>query len=176
MDGRRLAEGVLHTRLAPPRLPNDGLYRERLLTPVRDALDAGVVSVVAGAGYGKTTLLAQAAARSDAPVVWLSCDERLTSTSAVLAHLVVGFGRVVPGFGAAFQADPSEEATLTRFLNELALCVPEDVLLVVDDVHALPTAPLAALRRVARDAPAHLRLALAGRRDSPLTRADISDR
>ena len=54
--------------------------------------------VVAGAGYGKTTLLAEALASLSTPGAWCSCDERLTGPG-LLAHVSAALGECFPGFG-----------------------------------------------------------------------------
>src|SRR5438445_733717 len=53
---------VLHTRLLPPRPPPDCLPRADLTDRVLAGLAGRLVAVLAGAGYGKSTLLAQALA------------------------------------------------------------------------------------------------------------------
>ena len=56
--------------------------------------------VVAGAGYGKTTLLAEGLASLSIPGAWCSCDERLTGPG-LLAHVSMALGECFPGFGTA---------------------------------------------------------------------------
>ena len=72
---------VVAAKDGPP--PAGGLVRERLATPP----DARVVLVVAPAGHGKTTLLAQLAARANGPVVWYRVDGDDRNAPALLARL-----------------------------------------------------------------------------------------
>ena len=61
---------ILRTRLLPPRLPPTSLLRTALVERVVAGLTGRLVLVVAAAGYGKSTLLAQALAHrlgSDEP-------------------------------------------------------------------------------------------------------------
>ena len=71
--------GVLRTRLLPPRLPPNAVARAALVERVHRGFGGRVLALVAGAGYGKTTLLVQALETSPTPWVWLSCDARLRS-------------------------------------------------------------------------------------------------
>ena len=51
-----------------------GVHRSRILQRLRAARDARIVSVVAPAGYGKTTVLAQLAAGLPGRVAWVTVD------------------------------------------------------------------------------------------------------
>src|SRR5690349_10514188 len=79
--------GVLRSRLLPPRLPPGCLRRPELVARVLDGLAGPLVAVLAGAGYGKSTLLALAQARSERVWVWCCCDDRLSTTALFLTHL-----------------------------------------------------------------------------------------
>src|SRR5690349_22799051 len=68
--------------------------RSRVLAMIEAAGSVPVVAVVAPAGYGKSTLLAQWAAAKDPDSGWVSCDEGdndpavlMTCLAAVLARL-----------------------------------------------------------------------------------------
>ncbi len=148
--------------------PAGGLVRERLTAPA----DARVVLVVAPAGHGKTTLLAQLAARATGPVVWYRVDGDDRSTTALLARLGPA---LLAAAGAAGDDDPAPaetETVLARLRDGLAGPVARPVLLVVDDVHLVSGSPGgSALSRLVLDAPESLRVVLAGR-DAPLELAD----
>ena len=92
--------GVLRTRLLAPRLPPNCLPRAALVERVVSGLEGRVVLIVAGAGYGKSVLAAQAAAQAPWPVAWCSCDERLDTPRLLLAHVVAAIAERIPGFGA----------------------------------------------------------------------------
>jgi ATP/maltotriose-dependent transcriptional regulator MalT len=90
--------GVLLTRLLSPRLPPDCLERPALVGRVVEGTRRRLVTVLAGAGYGKSTLIAQAQGRVEPASVWISCDERLGGSADLLAHIAAGIERSVPGF------------------------------------------------------------------------------
>ena len=91
--------GVLQSRLLPPRLPAALVPRTELVGGVVERMDDRLVTVVAGAGYGKTTLLAS---RSTA---WTGRGSGARATSASTTGRCCGtwppaFAGRVPGFGA----------------------------------------------------------------------------
>ncbi len=160
--------GVLRSRLLPPELPTACVPRTALVTQVVERIDGRLVTVVAGAGYGKTTLLRLTLDRLERPWVWCSCDERLDDGSLLLRHLVAGFVQRYPGFGARLAVSESVRDQVYDFCNEVAETVAEDVVVVLDDVHLLPEPALEVLRGLLRDLPAVAHLVLAGRMPMPL--------
>ena len=131
------------SRTAPPRPPSPCLPRDDLVRRARAGLEGGLLRVCAPAGYGKTTLLAQAVRELPGPVVWCACDARVA------------------------------RAGLARTLGEAAAGAPDGELTVVlDDVDALLGTPAEEeLAELVRELPMRARLAVAGRRAgaSPLT-------
>jgi DNA-binding SARP family transcriptional activator/tetratricopeptide (TPR) repeat protein len=123
--------------------------------------------VVAGAGFGKTTLLAQALSRSRRPAVWCSCDERLTSCALLLVHLRAGLALQFPGFGASLVFDGSPEEGVGAFWNEVVGTVSDDFVLALDDVQTLPAPAAGALALLVRDMPPVVHLAIASRAPPP---------
>lgn len=104
---------ILQTRLRPPRLPAGHLVREALLDQVLGGLERRrLVLVVAGPGYGKTTLPAQAVEAADDPWVWLTLGARLTDPALIAGHLLAGLAERFPGVGAGVQLVGPPEAQL----------------------------------------------------------------
>ena len=93
--------GVLRTRLLPPRLPPNSVPRPELVARVNRGLEGRLLAIIAGAGYGKTTLLVQALESSPLPWVWVSCDARLRSPEMLLAHVAAGVAGAFPGVATA---------------------------------------------------------------------------
>ena len=76
--------------------PGGTVYRSSLLERlVRDDVSP-VVSVVAPAGYGKTTLLAQWAERDDRVFAWVSVDEKDNDPKVLLTYLARALDAVQP--------------------------------------------------------------------------------
>jgi LuxR family maltose regulon positive regulatory protein len=160
--------GVLRSRLLPPQLPAACVPRTALVGRVLDRIDGRLVTIVAGAGYGKTTLLRLTVDRLDWPWVWCSCDERIGDGGLLLRHLTAGFAERYPGFGARLSLTGSPRDQVEEFCNEVVETVGEDVVVMLDDVHLLPEPTLEALDGLLRDLPGVTHLVLAGREPMPL--------
>ena len=87
--------GLAHTKLHRPSVRRKGLVPTTdLVARLQASRAIPLVSVMAPTGYGKTTLLAQWAAKDRRPFAWLTLDERdndptvlLTSIAAALDHV-----------------------------------------------------------------------------------------
>jgi len=130
-------------------------------------MDGRLVTVLAGAGYGKSTVVAQALGSCPYPGVWVSCDERLGGAPDLLAHIAAGIERVVPGFGTRLTFEGPVGHQVTGLCNELVATSPDDVVVVLDDVHLLDAEGAEAVGELLRDLPPSAHLVLAGR--APLT-------
>ena len=157
-------DGVLRTRLLPPRLPPHCVSRGELVARTLDGLAGRMVSVVAGAGYGKSTLLAQCLHDSDMPWIWLSCDPRLTTPEMLAGHLAAGLSERFPGVASGLT--PGADYA-TALANEIVATVPDDFVVAVDDVHALEEDAFEGLGRLIADLPPNVHLAIASRRRLP---------
>ncbi|HMN98016.1 MAG TPA: BTAD domain-containing putative transcriptional regulator [Miltoncostaeaceae bacterium] len=155
--------GILLTRLLPPRLPSDCLPRPSLTARLVAGMDGRLVTVLAGAGYGKSTIVAEALTETATPSVWMSCDERLGGAPDLLAHIAAGFERLVPGFGAALRFEGPIGLQVTALCNELVATVGDETILVLDDVHLLDESASGAIAELLRDLPPSVHLVLVGR-------------
>jgi LuxR family maltose regulon positive regulatory protein len=127
-------------RTQPPRPRADAVDRLRLLRGLEGAARTRVISVIAPAGYGKTTLLSQWVARRDGGTAWLSLDRRDNDPVVLLTHLLAAMGvrdpllssstteRVIPG--------PADRRLLYRAIRELG-GQRRVSLLVLDDAHVI---------------------------------------
>jgi DNA-binding SARP family transcriptional activator len=130
-----------------------GLQRTRLLQ-VLD-VPARALLVVAPAGYGKTTLLAQHAA-GRGRVAW----HRVTHEDADPRHLADSLRGALRRVGAI----PGERSGVDGLFRELE-DVPAEIRLVLDDAHLVVDSPAeATLERLLVDAPAGVSLLLGSRR------------
>jgi hypothetical protein len=169
-------------RHEPPVADRTLVERKRLLERLRGRWRAPVTVLSAPAGYGKTTLLAQAvAANAAAPVgidCWLTCEPDDESASSLAEGLLQALAAALhpvdpvdpPGSGATGatgDAGPIAEAMWWRS--------PTQVALIVDDVHEIaPGSPAARLlARVVQQLPANGHVVLAGRGPPPLPLARL---
>ena len=155
------ARAVRRSSAPPPALRGE-LVRSRLLAELAHRFDVPLTVVVAGAGFGKTTALAQAVRANQAAPrgvdAWISCEPGDEDARRLSLAIVAALGGPLQG------RDPAE-----RVLEALRAQAPLDVCLVLDDVHELPAASTAStlLTDIARQLPPHAHLLLASR--EPLT-------
>ena len=135
---------LFKTKLHPPRLPSI-VPRGALMSALRSADAVRLVTVVAGAGYGKSTLAAEFLAGCDAPFVWYQLDETDSDLSVFLNYLASGFSAGGDGFGEktlerlslASDVDAESHTILSTFLSELEERLDVDTWVVLDDFHRL---------------------------------------
>jgi len=132
-----------------------------------------VVSVVAPAGYGKTTLLAQWAERDGPAFAWVSVDEQDNDPKVLLAYVAAALDAIEPVgervFGALASPASSVPGSVVPRLGAAFAAMTSPVVLVLDDVHLLHNCECrAALSVLAEHVPAGSRLVLAGRAEPPL--------
>ncbi len=127
-----------------------------------------LTAVVAGAGFGKSTLLAQAirANRLDPCGIdaWVSCEPGDGDAEHLARAVLVALGR------HSDRRDP-----LQRVLDALGQLAPFDVCVVFDDLHEVPepSSGAALLAELVRALPPHVHLVLAGRRQPPVPLARL---
>ena len=132
-----------------------------------------VVSVVAPAGYGKTTLLSQWAERNGQAFAWVSVDEADNDPKVLLTYIAEALDAVQPVGGRVFDALASPASSVPGSvvprLGAAFSSMTTPVVLVLDDVHALRNSECrAALSVLADHVPPGSRLAFAGRAEPPL--------
>jgi LuxR family transcriptional regulator, maltose regulon positive regulatory protein len=132
-----------------------------------------VVSVVAPAGYGKTTLLSQWAEGNGQAFAWVSVDEADNDPKVLLSYVAEALDGVEPIDGRVFDALASPASsvpgTVVPRLGAAFSSMTSPVVLVLDDVHLLRNSECrAALSVLADHVPGGSRLALAGRAEPPL--------
>jgi LuxR family transcriptional regulator, maltose regulon positive regulatory protein len=132
-----------------PVLHPDLIRRTALLEWVAAHRTESVVAIFAGAGYGKTTLLAQAEEADARPFAWVSLDERDNDPLVLVRHLargleqLDGIGGQSGGIGQVVvetlgDAGPGAvgSAVVPRLGAALA-SIDRPSVLVLDDVHVL---------------------------------------
>ena len=132
-----------------------------------------IVSVVAPAGYGKTTLLSQWAERNGQAFAWVSLDEQDNDPKVLLTYVAEALDAVEPVGGRVFDALASPVSSVPGSvvprLGAAFSSMTSPVVLVLDDVHALRNSECrAALSVLADHVPGGSRLVLAGRDEPPL--------
>ena len=134
------------------------------------ALDRGALLVIAGAGYGKTTLLEEALAARGWPMAWASVTENERDAGRLLVALLSALEAELPGVAGPLLerlASGTEPlAVAGRLSADLDAILVDPVVLVVDDAERLIGSldALGILEGLVRARPGRLRIAIASRR------------
>ena len=164
---------LIASKLRRPPVRPGTIARASLIDRLAREDSGPIVSVVAPSGYGKTTLLAQWAARDGHPFAWVSLDERDNDPKVLLSYVAAALNAVQPLGARVFEvlASPvsSVPGSVVPRLGSAFWSMTVPVVLVLDDVHLLHNAGCRdALSVLADHVPAGSRLVLAGRDEPPL--------
>jgi len=169
---------IVGTKLFAPRPRTGGLPRPHLTHRLQHGLDRTLTLVSAPAGFGKTTVVAEATGRCGRPTAWLSLDGADSDPSRFLAHVIAALRTVEAGIGesvltaldAPRLAPP--ESLVTALVNDLADA--GGLVLVLDDYHAIDsTAVDTILGFLVEYLPPHVHVVIVTREDPPLPLARL---
>ena len=175
MSSRGPGTVLLTTKLAPPTPRAGAVPRRDLLARLDAGLEARLTVVVAAAGWGKSTLLAQWMAESGrARFAWVSLDEHDDDPGRFWLYVVAALQR----------AEPERLGELLELVREPGVAVAEEVLpllvnglaglerplvLVLDDFHSIRDEAIhTTLGYLLDRLPAGAHVAVAGRTEPPL--------
>jgi LuxR family maltose regulon positive regulatory protein len=134
-----------------------------------------VVCVVAPAGYGKTTLLAQWARDKGSPVGWVSVDQRDNDPAVLLTYIAVALDRVEPLDPRVMGGLAGPRADVVGAVARLAVAVAamtQPVALVLDHIEPLVNQQcMDMIAELAVQLPQESQLLLAARARPPLPMA-----
>jgi LuxR family transcriptional regulator, maltose regulon positive regulatory protein len=170
---RSRAFDAIASKLTIPDVRRGSVSRTALVNRLRAAGAFPCVVVVAPAGYGKTTVLAQWAAKDARPFAWLSIDERDNDPVVLLRHLLAALDSVDPIEPRLLEALGSRQpsvwsSVMPRLAAHLA-AGKSPFVLVLDDVDLLESKDsIAIVTTLIENLPARSMAALAGRRQPKL--------
>jgi LuxR family transcriptional regulator, maltose regulon positive regulatory protein len=184
---RRVTEGaveapsgpvLLATKLHAPRLRPELVARDRLLERLV-ASDARLTLVGAGAGWGKTTLLAQWLAADERRFAWLSLERADNDPVRFWTCAVMALRALYPDIGEtalALLRAPGvsiADTAVPALLNELD-AIPDQCVLVLDDYNLVTSAEVHEQVGVfVERLPERMRVAIASRSDPSLRLARL---
>ncbi len=125
--------------ISPPKFDDALLHRGTLVDHILSSLDRKLIAIIAAAGYGKTSLLADFIKHSEIPIVFLRISE-VDIDPEQLARLLSAslrrrFRRLSGRIDATFSA-PQHPIGLARSLHSiLDEHVPEPFVIMIDDIH-----------------------------------------
>ena len=169
----RLGLDLLTSKVRRPPIRPGTVPRPFLIERLWGGDRRPIVSVVAPAGYGKTTLLAQWAERNGQSFAWVSVDEADNDPKVLLSYVAEALDAVEPlgerVFDALASPGSSVPGSVVPRLGSAFSSMTSPVALVLDDVHLLQNQDCrSALSVLADHVPPGSRLALAGRTAPPL--------
>lgn len=180
MASSHVLQLLVPTRLEPPLPGTTWIWRERLMAGLGPAPRSRLTLVVAPAGFGKSTLVAQwLRGAAGAPVAWLTLDEHDQGGLTFLAYVAAAVERAAPGaLEAALQLLRSPEPPPPYLVMQALLVglseLPAGLTLVLDDYHLVDE--LAVHQLVAyllRNMPPRCHLVILSRVDLPFSLARL---
>src|SRR5262249_35153142 len=166
-------DGLVAWQPRPPLMRPGTVVRSLLIEQLANRDAYPIVSVVAPAGYGKTTLLSQWAEHNGQAFAWVSVDEKDNDPKVLLSYVAEALDAIEASGEAVFDTltSPGRSvpgSVVPRLCTALA-SITSPLVLVLDDVHLLHNSEcLAALPALADNVPNGSRLVLAGRDQPPL--------
>ncbi len=141
----------LKTKLSIPGLP-DSTARHRLNKLFKEIRSTKLITIVAGAGYGKTTVAAQACRQQSLDTVWYCLDGMDRNIFVFIHYLVAGIRKHYKNFGektlkrintyqeeftTTEQLRIDYQSVLMILLNEMEQIVCTHLAIVLDDFHLI---------------------------------------
>ncbi|HUG30488.1 MAG TPA: AAA family ATPase, partial [Candidatus Limnocylindria bacterium] len=171
------------SKVQAPPLREETLARDRLLEWLSVKIHRRAVLLIAEAGYGKTTLLADFSRRTRLRVLWFRLDRGDRDWVGLLAYLVAAVRIHVPDFGTSTSAllretataAPPLDAVLDTFLRELGGLPNDPTAIVFDDFHLVDDSPDVrhVLRELLTRGPERMSFVFASRREPPIRLARL---
>ena len=158
-----ITAGVTLSRALVPRLVPNFITRKRLF-PLLDNPAPSTTVVIAPAGYGKTSLVAEWAGNKKDKVIWISITNS-DSIHEMSALLIQATRNIIPGFADWFERDQPVRPTelVRRWGNEL-LTTGSDYILVIDNLRDHVNRDVDIATKLINEFPANIHL-VAIRRD-----------
>ncbi len=136
-------------KIASPPLRDETLQRDRLLDWLAAKVHHRAVFVIAEAGFGKTTLLADFTRRTRLRTLWYRLDEEDRDPVAFLNYLVAAGQDRDPGFAPTTAAmlrelgtgTISHDQVVATFSRELHGLGDRGAVLIIDDYHLVDDSP-----------------------------------
>jgi LuxR family maltose regulon positive regulatory protein len=170
---------LLATKMHVPRQRTRLVARPDLTARIEAAPQARLILVTAPPGFGKTTALTEWLSTTDSrpSIAWVSVDERDNVPRTFWRYVLTALTRTTssarPALTSFDRPETPLEVVLAQLVNELDLST-DDVVLVLDDFHTITDGTIiASMEFLIENAPANLRIALAGRADPALSIARL---
>lgn len=174
MPGTSTSSAVPTARPGEGRPARSGLVpRDRLVGRMEDEKAAPVLLVVAPAGYGKSTILADWAEQDERPSAWLTLDERHNDPALLLGAIVSLLDQIEPIGDEVFAPLSTPRSGVSSVvvprLQDALQNGRAPFILILDDLHLVDNPDcLDPLVEIAQSIPAGSQIAFAGRTEPKL--------
>ena len=167
---------ILQSKLQPPKRPGV-LHRERLTRLFAPISHTTLFTVVAGAGFGKTTLVTDALSRLDLNSAWYRLDQQDTDFHVFMSYLYGMIPSVLSGDKGSgrkrtvsISGIQSPEDILIDWIGCLEDQIRTSFAIVLDDYHLVQGNDTInrAVALILRYLPSHIHLVIVGRKSLPL--------
>ena len=163
---------LVEVKLTAPSTRPGTVAKTDVIERIRKA-GSPFATVVAPAGYGKTTLLARWADADPRPFAWVALDERDDDPVALLRYITAAIHRVEPVSPEVFDAlsGPRASAWAMRVprVGSALAALEHPLVLVLDDLHRVASRScLDALAQLFQYVPAGSQIAIASREEPAL--------
>ena len=177
-------DALLATKLHIPRARPGVVTRARLVEELDAGLDHDLTLVVAPAGYGKSTAVAQWTRGLAMPVAWLSLDGQDNDPMRFWRHVLAALDTVRSGIDERVRPrvgprpPQSFDSVVIALINDVvADPAGSEAVLLLDDYHLISNhAVHASLRLLLQNCPRQLHVIIASRADPPLGLAQLRAR
>ena len=147
-----MSAAIAQATLVLPHLGTAILRRRRLFALLAQGLERSPTLVIAPAGYGKSTLLADYVSQMNLPVAWCRLGPHDRDPVVLVDHLRAALRIPFPTLADVSSSSPSDvalalssgrlrapDSDALRLCADLESTVVEDLILVLDDVHEADT-------------------------------------
>ncbi len=139
---------ILNAKLLIPDT-TETVLREGLRDRLEEVPRKKLTTVVAGAGYGKTTLVAQTVRYSEWKTVWYRLGESDQDLPTFSSYLIAGLSKIAPSFCEEIDSlldtigspKSAPEEIVTLLIGELEKVVAHDLFIVLEDYHLVAESP-----------------------------------
>lgn len=141
---------LLRTKTSIPPARKNRAEQLRLTRQVCEGMNRALTLVVASAGFGKTTVMAEWTQAASMPIAWLSLESADRNPERFFSYLIFAIQQISPQTGQTALAvlhsgqAVASEAIMFALLNDLSE-IPQDFAIVLDDYHTVDSAEVNAI-------------------------------
>ncbi len=133
---------ILKSKLIRPKTENT-FKRTRLLPFIEKSKHSRLTTIIAGAGFGKTTLVSRTTKVFGTDTVWFSLSRGDSDLIIFIRYLVAGINKYYPNFGeetlnrltSIKSLKHEREEILNIFLSEFEMQITDHIIIVLEDYH-----------------------------------------